>query len=293
LNTGCRAKWEYDLFGGAYDDATPVERPKYGVLDVMNDHRGVVCAYQYGDSYLVLKNARLRCTFAPEDSGGICGSRLAVLDQYAHVLLEYGDTELLEVARVASAPEGSEERIGNSYAVLDYKEAQIHGDIDLKKHVKRLVVNERHHTADADYGEARVRSLCHRHGWELVWMDDERARRITEERENVNPSGFKVDWSRGEVVACTEMPVVLPGDTAPPFDLTPPPIRRGRTAPPAPPPSGSANLSRLQAFQRPWSDLSGKALKHGLSSLRKADRERLHAEWDSANVKKGGLVWRT
>jgi len=32
---------------------------------------------------------RLRCTFASEDSGGIEGSRLAVLDKYAHVLDEY------------------------------------------------------------------------------------------------------------------------------------------------------------------------------------------------------------
>merc|ERR1719201_2045510 len=102
----------------------------------MNDPRGVVPCYHYGDSYLVLKNVRLRCTFAPEDSGGICGSQLAVLDQYAHVLLEYEDHELQEVARIASAPSGSVERLGDSLRLADHKEAHIHGDIDLKKHVQ-------------------------------------------------------------------------------------------------------------------------------------------------------------
>merc|ERR1712032_893499 len=100
-----RKAWERTLFGGAYDKASAKDRPKYGVLDVMNDHRGVVTARQYGDSYMTLKNVRLRCTFAPEDSGGICASRLAVLDAYAFVLGEYSDNELREVVRVAIARE--------------------------------------------------------------------------------------------------------------------------------------------------------------------------------------------
>ena len=36
----------------------------------------------------MLKDVRLRTTFAATDSGGIQGSRLAVLDKYAHVLKE-------------------------------------------------------------------------------------------------------------------------------------------------------------------------------------------------------------
>jgi len=201
LDLATREEWEADLFGESYNGASAHERPKYGVLDVMNDYRGVACCDQYGDSYLVLKNARLRCTFAPEDSGGICGSRLAVLDQYAHVLLEYGDIELREVARVASAPEGSEDRIGDSYQLeqYNYKEAQIHGPIDLSKHVLRLVVNERHKAPDAEYGMYQIQALCRRHGWELVWMDEERNRRISEERRCQAPRPFHVNWGSGEL----------------------------------------------------------------------------------------------
>jgi len=45
--------------------------------------------------------------------GGLdCKIRLAVLDQYAHVLAEYSDEELCEVARVANAPCGSRIELG-------------------------------------------------------------------------------------------------------------------------------------------------------------------------------------
>ncbi|CAK9071619.1 Sodium/potassium/calcium exchanger 2 [Durusdinium trenchii] len=88
LKTSAREKWERGLFGTAYDGAHAFERPKYGVQNIWNDHRGVVGAKQYGDSYIVLKDVRLRCTLSPQDSANLPARRLAVLDYYAHVLLE-------------------------------------------------------------------------------------------------------------------------------------------------------------------------------------------------------------
>ncbi|CAL1153432.1 unnamed protein product [Cladocopium goreaui] len=90
-----RKRWEMELFGGTYEDCKPFERCKYGALGVMNDFRGVTSAYGYGDSYLVLKDVRLRCTFASTDSGGISGQRLAVLDKYAHVLKELPGVKIM------------------------------------------------------------------------------------------------------------------------------------------------------------------------------------------------------
>ncbi|CAE7243538.1 SLC25A24, partial [Symbiodinium pilosum] len=145
LKTSAREKWERGLFGTAYDGAKPVERPKYGVQNIWNDPRGVVGARQYGDSYIVLKDVRLRCTLSPQDSANLPARRLAVLDYYAHVLLEYSDKELKETIRVA---EKGDEKVGDSEKVVEkwgmYKEAQLHGEIDLRKHVDRLVANERH-----------------------------------------------------------------------------------------------------------------------------------------------------
>lgn len=108
-----RTAWERDLFGEAYDDAKAFDRIKYGVMNVTNDYRGVIPASHYGDSYLVLKDVRLRSTFASEDSGGIKGSRLAVCDRYGHVLLEYTDDELKEVVGVAIANMSSSEKPAN------------------------------------------------------------------------------------------------------------------------------------------------------------------------------------
>lgn len=79
-NREVRARWERDLFQGAYDGCRDFERPKYGVLNVHNDYRGVVRAKQYGDCYMVLKDARLRTTFSPEDSANLKAERLACLD---------------------------------------------------------------------------------------------------------------------------------------------------------------------------------------------------------------------
>eukprot|EP00411_Alexandrium_monilatum_P009719 CAMPEP_0175316642 /NCGR_PEP_ID=MMETSP0093-20121207/69518_1 /TAXON_ID=311494 /ORGANISM="Alexandrium monilatum, Strain CCMP3105" /LENGTH=275 /DNA_ID=CAMNT_0016613413 /DNA_START=1 /DNA_END=825 /DNA_ORIENTATION=- len=140
-----RMSWEHDLFGGAYDEAEAFERPKYGVMDVMNDPRGALCARTMAIHTLSSRASACGARSSPEDSGGMCASQLAVLDQYAHVLLEYGETELWEVVRVANAPEGTEERIGDSSLLEDcrYKEAQIHGEVRLDRHVARLVAHDR------------------------------------------------------------------------------------------------------------------------------------------------------
>jgi len=66
-----RKLWEDRLFAYKYSSAEPFDRVKYGVLNVSNDPAGVRSAYQYGDSYFLLRSerVRLRCTFADQDTG--------------------------------------------------------------------------------------------------------------------------------------------------------------------------------------------------------------------------------
>jgi len=202
-----RAGWEEAIFGGSYEetshDDVPSKRPKYGVLDVCNDPRGVPAAWQYGDSYFILKNVRLRSTFANCDTSA--EPDCAVLDQQAGVLDEYGPEELQEVVRVATAPEGSRSRIGDGMKITDYKEAQFHGLVRLDRDVVALVANERHRSncdpfnprnvltygmqkpagpekSESHFGEEEVKELCRKHGWKLFWMSDEASRRIEEVR---------------------------------------------------------------------------------------------------------------
>merc|ERR1712151_51659 len=128
------------------------------------------CA-QYGDSYIVLKDVRLRSTFSPEDSANLKADRLAVLDYYAHVLQEYSDDELKETIRISSSSDAA--LLGDSGKVgsMKYKECQIHGEVAWGKHVMRLVAHNRHKEAGE---EARLKNIAKKHGFQFTWMNDER-----------------------------------------------------------------------------------------------------------------------
>lgn len=175
LSTDLRKKWEERLFGPAYTDAEPFDRPKYGVLSVFNDYRGVLGCKQYGDSYLVLNDARVRSTLSPKDSGNLPAKRLAVLDYYAHVMEEYSDRELVALRNVACGNPGGIE-VGDSGAVIQkwgmYKEAQIHGPIDLDVSVSEIVVAPKHR--EDEETKALVERIAAKHNWTLTWMDDKR-----------------------------------------------------------------------------------------------------------------------
>lgn len=176
-----RRQWEEDLFGGAYTEAAHGERPKYGVLNTMNDPFGVAqCHSIYGDSYLVLRGVRMRVTLASRDSSTLDADGLAVPDYYAHVLLQYNDEELREAARVAKARNIGVCGSSGSLAHGKYKEVQIHGELRLRDHVQRLVAHPRHRLPGAAIGCERLAQVCHRHGWELSWSDEERGRLETE-----------------------------------------------------------------------------------------------------------------
>jgi len=187
-----REKWERDLFGGTYEKAKGHDRPKYGVLNTMNDHRGVVKCAQYGDSYLVLKDVRLRSTFSPEDSANLKADRLAVLDYYGHVLQEYSSSELSETIKVAKSSEAA--LLGDSAKVgaMKYKETQIHGEICWSKHVERMVANVRHRGSDSD----RLQKICKKHGWQFSWMDQEQKRMQGEEMQKLGEEAWKERMAR-------------------------------------------------------------------------------------------------
>jgi len=128
---------------------------------------------QYGDSYFILKDARLRCTFSPEDSANMKAERLAVLDFYAHVLNEYSEAELLETLKVANSADAAVLGDSNSVGKMKYKEAQIHGEVAFGSHVERLVAHTKHRSKGM--GD-RIQAMCNKHGFAFSWMDEEQAR---------------------------------------------------------------------------------------------------------------------
>jgi len=188
LNVEVRKRWERDLFGGKYEGAEGFNRCKYGVLNVMNDFRGVVKCSQYGDSYLVLKDVRLRCTFSPEDSANLKADRLAVLDYYAHVLNEYSDAELAETLKVANSKTaailGDSSRVGN----MKYKETQVHGEVRFDTHVERFVVDCKHKKGPL---AERLPKVAAQHGWAFSWMDEEQARMRAEDMHKLGAEAWQ------------------------------------------------------------------------------------------------------
>lgn len=189
MNVETRKIWETRLFNGAYDgpEVKPFDRVKYGVINVMYDHRGVARTEAYGDSYMVLKDVRLRCTFTPQDSANLSSSKLAVLDYFAHELIDYTDAELKEVVRVATS---TEPVVGNSCVVefLKYKEAQIHGEVSFANDVERIVAHDRHRTG---YHAVFLQEVCDKHGIELCWMSDEKSRMEQERSVHMSPTRYR------------------------------------------------------------------------------------------------------
>eukprot|EP00746_Dinoflagellata_sp_MGD_P012122 gnl/MRDRNA2_/MRDRNA2_125681_c0_seq1.p1 gnl/MRDRNA2_/MRDRNA2_125681_c0~~gnl/MRDRNA2_/MRDRNA2_125681_c0_seq1.p1 ORF type:complete len:504 (-),score=69.10 gnl/MRDRNA2_/MRDRNA2_125681_c0_seq1:8-1519(-) len=165
-----RASWEESLFDGAYNNAANCERPKYGVLNVVNDPRGVKACSQYGDSYLQLgATVRGRTTLSSEDSSRIAergGAGVATVCACAHVIDEYTDSELCATLDVSSG-----RKLGlDSQVIQRYKEVQIHGDVRLDKDVEFVCVHPRHKANKKTRKE--VEDMCERHSLPLIWMEE-------------------------------------------------------------------------------------------------------------------------
>ncbi|MEU6478784.1 DUF3626 domain-containing protein [Streptomyces sp. NPDC047017] len=115
---GDRWRWENRIFGGAYDDAPPAERPVYGALDFRRQVVGA--APRFGSSHFRLTPAALaRATFCYPDS--------------AAEPADFGTAVALALTALAGADERD--------ALDDYVEAQVHGGIDLARDVEALVLD--------------------------------------------------------------------------------------------------------------------------------------------------------
>ncbi|MFF4362649.1 DUF3626 domain-containing protein [Streptomyces sp. NPDC001604] len=116
---GDRWRWESRIFGGAYDDADPHERPVYGAL---NFRRQVVgAAPRFGSSHFRLTaDALARTTFCYPDS--------------AAEPTDFGVAAGMSLIALAEADEQD--------ALNDYIEAQVHGGVLLAAHMEALVLDE-------------------------------------------------------------------------------------------------------------------------------------------------------
>ncbi|MFJ8106107.1 DUF3626 domain-containing protein [Streptomyces sp. NPDC096132] len=115
---GDRWRWESRIFGGAYDDADPRERPVYGALDFRRQVVGA--APRFGSSHFRLARGTLaRATFCYPDS--------------AAEPADFGVARAMSLLALAEADERD--------ALNDYVEAHVHGGVDLARDVEALVLD--------------------------------------------------------------------------------------------------------------------------------------------------------
>ena len=136
---GDRRRWESRIFGGAYDDADPYDRPVYGAL---NFRRQVVgAAPRFGSSHFRLTaDALARTTFCYPDS--------------AAEPTDFGVATGMSLVALAEADEQD--------ALNDYIEAQVHGGVRLARHVEALVL-------DASYRGTPVEAEARRLPCPVEW----------------------------------------------------------------------------------------------------------------------------
>ena len=117
---GERWLWETDIFGGAYDEADPALRPKYGALNYSGRLTGG--SPRFGSAHLRLRpHVLARTTFCYPDSCYDPG-HFGVADRMGLVAL-------------------AERQRASTDGLDDYVEAQVHGSLALAEDVEALVLD--------------------------------------------------------------------------------------------------------------------------------------------------------
>lgn len=115
---GDRWRWESRMFGGAYDETDPEERPKYGALN--HSGRATGGSPRFGSAHFRLRPELLeRCTFCYPDS----------VFEPAH----FGVHDRCDL--VARACTDDKDRLD------DYIEAHVHGPLRLEEDIEALVLD--------------------------------------------------------------------------------------------------------------------------------------------------------
>lgn len=138
---GDRWRWESRIFGGAYDDAPAHERPVYGALD--HRRRPAGGAPRFG-------SAHLRLTADTLDRGTFC---------YPDSFLEpadFGVADRMPLIALADADDAD--------ALDDYIEAQIHGPVEIARHVEALVLDPSHRGTEVEKAARRLPCPVEWHG---------------------------------------------------------------------------------------------------------------------------------
>ncbi|MEQ8552060.1 MAG: DUF3626 domain-containing protein [Cyclobacteriaceae bacterium] len=178
---GDRDRWETEIFHGAYVEAQPVERPKYGALNLTLTEDGP--SPRFGSCYFLLKpQVKERATFVygdshqlPREYGTIKEFEMihsALLNDLFIRGTAVGQNnvrvrDFLELVNMLLASPSDLTKLREHSKNLDfYIEAQVHGEISLKNDVDYLVADFSFIGTDiAD----KMELLCDEYRIKLIW----------------------------------------------------------------------------------------------------------------------------
>lgn len=169
-NSKSRAGWETRVFGKAFDDRPAAERPKYGVVNLTNDPKGVASATQYGTSFFVLKHAlRWRCTFTSMDSC-YAAAQPGTFRQFAKFFEEGSESRLTDADLLKVA-----QHRGEHFQVDKYKEVQIHGPVRWRGDIQILYADQDLSTED----KAKVERFAKENGFPVRFQQMHKVERFS------------------------------------------------------------------------------------------------------------------
>jgi len=162
-----RDGWEKTIFRGDYHDhpLDPKERPKYGSLNAEEGAAGG--ATHYGNSFLVLKDGvKNRLTMTPSDSSGANAGQVGT-SEYIGVILNDPSVSDQKFQAIMNRALGRPVPPGSTG--YGYIEVQVHGPVDFKTDVARIVANAMYR-GNADY-ERKLREFAAQLGVQLDWTN--------------------------------------------------------------------------------------------------------------------------
>ena len=127
------------LFAKVYNECEPIDRPKYGSINIFKNIGGDVHCKCYGDICLQYKNdIKPRITFTYQDSF-TKQTYICTYKYLDHLLYHLSKDDILKIVDIIE--NRKQERLST------YIEAQIHGDVDISKdiesiHIPRIKYND-------------------------------------------------------------------------------------------------------------------------------------------------------
>jgi hypothetical protein len=133
-----RKLWEYNLFGNTYNNCKPIDRVKYGTLNITKDPYGIKSCIGYGFSYLVLKSTvKNRCTYTLSDS--CTNYNPHMLSNIDPIICNINDRLLNDIIQLSC----NKSKWLRSNNCNPYIEVQIHGLIRFDRDIEYLIVDNK------------------------------------------------------------------------------------------------------------------------------------------------------